>query len=398
MKQVCDAIGHSGTAVIDSPASDIWAKSFGSLGIGPDEMYYTGYGSLPTQDSRKDGHLKTITEAKEFQYAIARGMQHPAMKALSPGDGSAVTSTSFPWVPIYVDPIVVDISRKQTPLVEMFARVTNYGLTADYNIISAKGDAFTAGLDASFPEANSTVTRNSQDIKFLYSVGRVLGQSQASFPPYTLQGFETTGAQNPFTSVAAPNAMQLEVQLRVGALKELEENLLINGDASSDETQFNGFATQMSTTNQLDKSGAAFDFDWIDETIEQAVVDGGLPKIAVCSYKTLRIVRQSIITYMRWQPQKSNESLPFGVSKKLVTDTMVGEVYWIPSRFITDGSDDSTIYFLDTDVLEVRVLQDTTYERLGKFNDSEKFFLKQYQCLVLRAPTFCSSIKGIKNT
>ena len=51
-------------------------------------------------------------------------------------------------IPIYVDPIIIDETRKFTTLVELIPRVTNQGTTADYNRMTAKGGGFTAAEDA----------------------------------------------------------------------------------------------------------------------------------------------------------------------------------------------------------------------------------------------------------
>ena len=53
------------------------------------------------------------------------------------------------------------------------------------------------------------------------------------------------------------------------------------------------------------------------------------------------------------------------------------------------------IYFLDMSVVEMRVLQDVTYEDLAKTADSEKFMLKIYESLIIRNTSFCSSVTEI---
>jgi len=78
-------------------------------------------------------------------------------------------------IPIYVDPRLVDTTRKETPLVELIPRVTNQGMYAEYNKITAKGSAYTAAEDAALPDVSDTYDRASTAIKFLYSVGRITG-------------------------------------------------------------------------------------------------------------------------------------------------------------------------------------------------------------------------------
>jgi hypothetical protein len=54
------------------------------------------------------------------------------------------------------------------------------------------------------------------------------------------------------------------------------------------------------------------------------------------------------------------------------------------------------MFLLDLSVVEVRVLQDVTYQEFGVVNDSKKFMLKLYECLIIRAPEFCAQIIGIQ--
>jgi hypothetical protein len=75
--------------------------------------------------------------------------------------------------------------------------------------------------------------------------------------------------------------------------------------------------------------------------------------------------------------------------------SMVGEIPIIPSMFLSNASGSKCIYFLDLSVVEMRVLQDLTYEKLAKTNDSDKFFLKIYETLIIKNTSFCSSVLAI---
>lgn len=328
------------------------------------------------------------------------GFDRINQKALGPTAGGTGTA-GYALVPIYVDPRIVDQSRKYTPLVEMIPRVTNQGLTADYNIITAKGAAYSANPDAPLPEADDTEDRQSTSIKFLYSVGRVLGPMQAAMPSYILEGFQPTGAGNVggsvFSPAGIPNAKQYQVIMKARALKELEENLIINGDASTDATQFSGIVKLQSTTNQNDLGGAALAWDDVEDTVKMAFDDGGRPKLGICDSATMVDLRKLMIDTFRFTPDQlvAGASLPFGIPPQLVLQTMVGPIPVIPSMYLTNTSGAKQLYFLDTDFIEMRVLQDMTYEDLAKTNDSNKFMLKIYECLIMRATPFNSFIDNI---
>lgn len=376
-----------------------------SKGMTDSSCYAHSFGALAHETRYMDGWQ---VDGKGQGYDLRNFLSEKAMdgydsihqKALGPESGGAGTA-GFALVPVYVDPRIVDQSRKYTPLVEMIPRVTNQGLTADYNIITAKGAAYTANPDAALPEADDTENRESTQIKFLYSIGRVLGPMQAAMPSYILEGFQPSGAGNVsgsvFTPQGVPNAKQYQVLMKARAMKELEENLIINGDASTDATQYSGIVKLQSTTNQTDLAGAALTWDDVEETVQLAFDGGGRPKLGVCDSSTMVDLRKLMIDTFRYTPDQltSGATLPFGVPPQIVLQTMVGPIPVLPSMYLTNTSGAKQLYFLDTDFIEMRVLQDMTYEDLAKINDSMKFMLKIYECLIIRSTPFNSFIDNI---
>ena len=396
-----EQVGAVETGSIKKEMSRLAGKGFTHAGC-----YEHSFGALPHQTKyydpwNADAEGKSFDLRPELKSIYSRGYQRIHTKALGPETGGAGTA-GFALVPIFVDPRIVDRSRKFTPLVEMIPRVSNQGLTADFNIITAKGGAITAGLDAALTEQNDTFDRVSKGIKFLYSIGRVLGPMQAALPSYMLEGFQPVGAglvpQNPFSSSGAPNAKQLEVLIKARALKEKEEDLILNGDVSSDATEFDGIVVQQSTTNQTDLAGVDLVWDDIEETVQLAFDDGGRPNLAVASSAVVTDLRKIMIDSFRFTPSQLVEGgkLPFGVPAQVVIQTMVGPIPVIPSMFLSNVSAAKQIFFLDMDWIEMRVLQDMTFEDLAQTNDSRKFMLKIYEALILRAPSFNSFIDNIK--
>ena len=63
--------------------------------------------------------------------------------------------------------------------------------------------------------------------------------------------------------------------------------------------------------------------------------------------------------------------------------------------FLSNTTGAKQIIFIDMDYVEMRVLQDMTFEELAKTNDSRKFMLKIYEVIINRAPEFCSLIDNI---
>ena len=373
-----EGVGTQLLSGIDVKSS--YAQSFGAL---KDKTKYVD----PVNNTDLRGSLN-----ETLKTGIAR------MKALTTTAGGAGTA-GYAMIPVYVDPRIVDTTRKETPLVELIPRVANQGMYAEYNKITAKGGGFTAAEDAALAETTTTYDRASTQIKFLYAVGRVTGPTQSAMPSYMLEGFQPQGGglgNSAFSNVGAPNAKQQEVIIKARELRELEENLIINGDASTDATQFSGIVKLQSTTNVVDLSSAALTYDDIETAVLYAVQDGGRPKLGVASPSVVKDIRKLIIDTYRYNPSDiASGSLPFGISPSIVLETMAGRIPVIFSRYLSDVSGAKQIYFLDTDWIEMRVLLDMTYEEFGKTNDSNKFMLKIYECLIMRNTAFNSFIDNI---
>ena len=358
------------------PAGAAYAQSFGNM---PHETCYQDTGGLKT------GVKVDMREGVRNAFGIG-------LKAHAVTSGGAGTA-GYAMIPVFVDPRVIDTTRKYTPIVELIPRVTNQGVTADYNNITAKGGGFTAGEDASLAETNTTYNRLSTAIKYLYAVGRVTGPSIAAQPSYVLAGMMPgSGATGPFSDQGAPNSKQMEVLIKTREIRELEEDLIVNGDASSPTTAFSGIVTLMSSTNTVDKNTSALALGDCQKAVRYAFDDGGRPNLAFCSsgvYEDLLGLLTQKIGYLKAEAQV------FWGFTTIVLHTMVGSIPVIPSMYLSNVSGSKAIYFMDMSIVEMRVLQDLTYFELAKTNDSEKFALKIYETLIIKNTSFCASVTEI---
>ena len=360
----------------DFDSNGAYAQSFGNI---PNKTVYQDAAGL------KSGSVIDMRAKVKGAFAVG-------LKAQATTSGGAGTA-GYAMIPVYVDPRVIDTTRKYTPIVEIVPRVTNQGMYADYNIISSKGGAFTATEDASLSETNTTYDRASTAIKFLYAVGRVTGPSVAAQPSYVLAGMMPgAGATGPFSDQSASNALQQEVLVKTREMRELEENLIINGNVGSTASEFSGIITLMSTTNTVAKGTTALGLDDVNESVQKAFDDGGRPNIGVCSsgvYTDLLGLLTQKIGYLKAEAQV------FWGFTTIVLHTMVGSIPVIPSMYMSNVSGSKAMYFMDMSVVEMRVLQDMTYEELAHTNDSKKFMLKVYEALIIKNTSFCSSITAI---
>lgn len=325
-----------------------------------------------------------------FQSTVNSEEMKGALTITAGGAGTA----GYAMIPIRYDPLIVDITRKQTPLVDsVIRRVVNQGTYAVYNNETVKASAVVAGEDGVISDQTSTYDNYSTAIKYLYAKGRITGPAQAAMPSWTMSGYQPSGSGLPgssWSNVNAPNATQLEILDRARALKELEEDLILNGDDSSDANEFDGLLTLQSTTNKVALSAAVALANLATADYE-CFIDGGRPTIAVCSpgaYKTIKNLIDAKIGYM--QPSVATS---YGFSA-ITYNGVQGPVPLIPSRFLAEGSSSyGTVLWLDDSVIEMRVLQDMTYKELASTNDSDAFLLKIYECIINRNTAFSAVIK-----
>lgn len=362
----------------------------GKIDVAAGSAYNQSFGNMQSGTVYQSADLKADMRPR-LNEAYNDGIK-ASLKAHQSTSGGAGTA-GYAMIPVFVDSKIIDQTRKYTPLVEIIPRVTNNGITADYNTITAKGGAVAKAEDAALAETNTTYARQSTAIKFLYAIGRVTGISQAAQPSYILAGMQPgAGATGPFGDQSASSSLQQEVLVKAREMKELEESLIVNGDAGSDANEFSGIVTLMGATNTVDKNTSALELGDLDLAIRYAFDDGGRPNLGVCSsgvFADLLGLLNNKVGFLQ-----ANQQAFWGFST-IMYHSMVGSIPIIPSMYLSNVSGSKAIYFLDLQVVEMRVLQDMTFEKLAKTNDSEKFMLKVYEALIIRNTAFCSSVTEI---
>ena len=346
--------------------------------------------------------------AEEAGYKTFKDAYVEVRKALSTTLSTYSAGTLPVLIPVYVDPEIVDLTRRATPLVELIPRVTNYGKTADYNQITAIATAQALLEDAATSEQNDSLTRRSISIKYLYSIGRVTGPMFAASKNYLAAG-------------GYVDALSLEVKNKTIALKRLEEAMILLGDSVNGFTEpvnsavipasvgFDGLWNLISDANSVGKGGSSsyytdlsaaantpISISAIRTAVRTCRTAGGEPNLMVTDYRTYDSIKALIQDQLRYVSQTT---IAWGI-----TTVSFEGIPIIASRFLsttaatTSGktpANASSLFVLDTNVIEMRVLQDVSYEELAKTNDSTKFMLKCYEALVVKAPQFNNVIVGI---
>lgn len=374
-------------------AAKAYQQSFGPMQ--EETRYYDPTGGMQGKSADMREDLKDRLEMGMKSAAAKNGANTKALTTESGGAGTAGSAL----VPVYVDPRIIDRSRKYTPWTEMIPRVTNRGMTADYNVIESKGDATFAAEGAALGEQDDEQDRESEPIKFLYAKGKVTGPSQAAQPAYMVEGFESQGSGlqgSSFTDQQAQNAKQYQVLKRARAFREREEDAIWNGDSASNSLEFDGVIAQQGTTNQKDVSGSSLSYDHTEDAMELAADSGGRPNVAGANFNVIKQLRQIMIDLFNYRPADMDQGeMPFGVPSSITLETQIGPVPVIPSQFMTGTDGDQQLFFLDMDQVEMRNLLDMSYEDKPDEDDSQVFLLKAYETLVMRAPDFNAFVDNI---
>ena len=324
-------------------------KSFGTA-VSNDETYYDPWMGV---DKRKEIGQHLLEKA-----------------SVSTTTGGAGTA-GYALIPVWVDPQVVDKTRRLTPLVELIPRRATKGTTYDYNVMTAKGGAAFLGEDAPLADQTDTYDRATIAIKYLYAVGRVTGPAIAG-----MRGFN--------------DALSMDLQTKIRSVKEAEENEIVNGNTTTNPNGYQGLIQTIST-NTTDLSSAYVTLTIIRTELATTCNANGIVTLAVTDAGTHNYIKGLLMDYQRFIERPTDADMPFGISDAF----MIDGVTFIKDRYMPTTSNSRRILFLDMRYLFMAVLQEMTYEELAKTNDSNKYMLKVYEALVVTFEGAMSQIYGI---
>lgn len=338
------------------------------------------------------------------EYGLVRGVRdHRAeflmdvKKALTTTLNTYSAGTLPVLIPVYVDPEIVDVTRRATPLVELIPRVTNYGTYASFNQITTIATAQAIAEDAALSEQNDTYTRRTVPVKVLASVGRVTEFMVEASRPYLSAG-------------GYVDALSLDVRAKTLALRRLQKAMILLGDSVNNWTEpvnstvitgaysYDGLYNLISNANSngfggnalytTDKAGVVMSLADIRTAIRTCRTAGGEPNLIIYDYLTYDNIKALIQDQLRYV---STQTIAWGI-----TTLSFEGIPIIASRFLstTAGAGSGTpynaksLFVLDTNVIEMRVLRDVTYEELAQTNLSKKFVLSVFEAMVCKAPQF----------
>jgi len=275
-------------------------------------------------------------------------------------------------IPVYVDSQIIDRTVRELPLRALVPRRAIKGMTYDYIPKTAQGGAVWAFENGAIADQDDTYDRTSVGVKFLYAKGRISGPAIAA-----MRGFI--------------DPSQLDLASKTKAIYEAEEDMIINGDASTNPEEPTGLITGI-TTNTTNLSNTYPTLTGIRAELTTTFNANGMVTLAVTDAGTHNYIKGLLLDIQRQVTNPSEASLGFGIPGAFEFDG----VLFIKDRYMPTTTGSRRILFLDMRYIFCAVLQDLTYEEKASENDTYVYMLKEYLTFVNTFEASCSQIYGGK--
>ena len=353
------------------------------LDIDTDKAFEDGFAGAITMQSDNFGgqsveYYNPLNKNKGVErIALAFQAKAEAISKVAPG-GSINTQTGgagtagTALIPVFVDPTIVDRTIRETPLRNIFPRRAIRGLTYDYIPLTAKGGAVWALELQAIADQEDTYDRVSVGVKFLYAKGRVSGPAVAG-----MRGFI--------------DASQLDLSVKSITIMEAEEEMIINGDASTNPEEPDGLI-QLISSNTTSLGGGVPTLAQFRAEFATSYNNNGEINLAVMDATTHNYVKGLLLDLQRQISNPSEAALGFGIPAAFEFDG----VMFIRDKFMPTTAGSRRILFLDTRFIFMAVLQDLTYEEKASENDSAVYLLKEYLTFVLTHEAACTMMTSIQ--
>jgi len=283
------------------------------------------------------------------------------------GPGTAGTA----MVPVWVDSNIVDRTIRETPLRSLLPRRAVKGMTYDYVPLTAKGGATFYAEGATIADQTDTFDRESVTMKFAYARGKVTGQAMAA-----MRGFI--------------DPMKLDLNIKAQSLLELEEETIINGDASVTTEEFSGLI-KLIATNTTDMGSGTPTLAQIRAEFAISYNSNGQINLAVTDATTHNVIKGLLWTVQMKTDAPEQSEPGFGISDAFKFDG----VLFIRDKFMPTTTNQKRILFLDTRYVFMAVLQDITYEEKASTDDYATYIMKEYLALVVSHEAACTQMYAI---
>lgn len=349
--------------------SKAFQESFGNLDHGAVYQDRFGVFGSPTD------HTPSIQKAWENEYqAIDEFMQdggtfRQAVKQVAVAKG---LTTADLTLPVYPREDLVNLSMQRTPFWDALPKVAARTDHVDQDSVTGLATPQIGG-ETDVPASSQDDTFSSQQLAMAY---------------WRIRG-EVSGPMQLATS-SLRNEMAGEQARKQMAMRHFGENMVLNGDpttgttdgSTTDERGFKGVRT-LAVDNGRNRNpdagtGTTITVEEVRESHRRAAEDGGdtASLLNVTDLKTLTDIKNDLDDHDPVEVTGPSGSVNLGARSVLVDG-----VPTVVSDFMPTTASSREFLTVDMRWHRVHNLSDMVMEALGKTQDSDEFFLKQYGVL-----------------
>jgi hypothetical protein len=273
------------------------------------------------------------------------------------------------------DQEIIDTTRRECPLMELIAQETARGKVANYDVLTARANAYFAqeSIAGQTPGSDTYV-----------NASKTLGIATA-WGGWTDFGLAAMASQYP-----TRDARAIEIRNKTWSLNETWENEVLNGGTTLESAfnsggpaniGYNGIRAEIigssGTYSQLQANLAGADVTDadIDAMIANMVQLNVKPNLIVTDLITWQKIKQLMITVLRYMNPETE--IAWGL-KAMAWATPYGVAPIIGSKFMPMTAGSREIIFVDTKFLAQRLLLDSTMEMLAKVSIQQPFVIKKF--------------------
>jgi len=297
---------------------------------------------------------------------------------------TSVTEAVY-FIPVFIDPRLVDIVKRDTPFLAMIPKKTMAGKTVN---IPRRTTGITPEFLTDAAGAISVVDQGYNDInvtvKYMYAAGQVTGPAMAT----------TKETLNLKKAVIEHTFMDFQ--------RKKEEYLLRSRIAAGSEGWAGGYVTNTNgydglykrvhedaVANETELAGAgAIGIGDVDDAIETILTNGGKPDFGVCDYNSVKVLMQNARTYQRLTSNEIGIGAPIG--RITVDNVPIFATNQLPAT-----ANNRSLFIADTRAAELRTLLPDAFTEVAQdLTDSERFFWKTYETMVVSAPEWIATTNG----
>lgn len=336
---------------------------------------------------------------------ILRSQENQLAKGITTGDLSANGTTGTMTVRQDLDPVITDLTNRNTPFRDAVRREPGQGEAFTFNTY----DSLFGGSEDSNPR------------EAFYADGGLPEEKTTEYGTKVVS-YKSLGYKGSVTGLAQAQAQSLvdlyasEVQKTTQRVIQSEEWLAFWSDTTTANTNgeygFPGL-DELITTNVVDAGGAAISKSLIDQATEKIAQRGGT---ATHLFTSIRVGINIDNIFNQYAQvvinQNDRDNLRLG-NKVRDISTVAGVLSLTPDFFLNpgntyplpngtssfpSGATTSTVFILAMPYISMKDLKPLGMEELGRTADKRDFYVNEYTGLKLTAEPWCAKITNVSDT